>query len=202
MKTIPPIVLCAALLAGGAAQAQPITGLPLQGSSRDYMVLRQPQAPARVTLFVRPVSGQAIHSEVERWDPGTNQLRDALSINWSAQASCQNGLSRVTISGPGGSQVQQFPLGQPSISGRTRYQSFEVDAVDDVCIAWAEEIVADCGWPLEPTSECPDDVMFVFGRDDPLPDSAPVVVGGNCTDGPLPQRTYVPRLELTCLLDN
>lgn len=202
MKTIYPIALGAALLAGGSAQAQPMSGLPLEGNSRDYIVLRQPQAPARVILSVRAVSGQALPSEVERWDPGTSQLRDALSINWFAQASCRNDLSRVSIAGPGGSIVQRFGPGRPSISGRTRYQSFEVEAVDDVCLAWAEEIVADCGWPLEPGAPCEIEKMFVFGPDDPLPGSAAIVVAGNCTDGPLPQRTYVPRLEVTCLLQD
>ena len=202
MNAIHPIALCTALMAAGIAQAESPGGLQvLQGVNRDYMVLRQPQAPADVTLTLRPVGGQAIPSQVERNQPSTAALRDALSINWFAQASCRTGLNRVTISGPGGSLVQQFPAGQRTISGRTRYQSFEVDAVDDVCIGWAEAIVAACGWPLEPgRPDCEDEVTFTFGPNDPLPDSAPIVVGGRCDGGALPQRAYVPRLTLTCRL--
>jgi hypothetical protein len=174
-------------------------------SVRDYVVLRQPQADHRITLNIRPVPGQGAAPqdvEWERWNPNGTDYTAQRRIEWFASASCTDGIQSLRIQGPGGTENQTLGGTRNAISGSTDYDSFDPDALDAICLDFARDATADCGEiPIgEPGCDVVD--VFRFDANDPLPGSAPIRVGGQCSDGPLPERDYVPRLELTCRLAN
>ena len=198
IRLLSPILVLIVL--ASPAMAQPIRANP--GAARDYIVLRQPQADHEITLRVRPTDSSAVPSEFDwqRWDPNGGGYTEARRIRWFASASCSSGLDRIRLDGPGGPQPQNFGGTRNAISGRTVQDSFDPDALDAVCIAFARQSTQACGENpiLEPG--CQREETFIFGPTQPLPDSDPLTVSGSCVSGTLPTRQYVPRLKLTCLL--
>ncbi len=177
----------------------PVIGTPA-GASGDYFILIQPPQPAFTVISVRPVSGQSFPEELERWNPSNGQLRDNFTIDWRATARCGSGLSQVRISGPGGSLSQNFDDGPQIIDGTAAYQSFDIDAADQVCFSWLESIIQACdGDLLPPDCMAAQTHTFTFGPGNPLPGSTPVTVSSTCVSGDtVNPATIIPRLELRC----
>jgi len=171
-------------------------------STNDYLFLKHPRTGADVTVTVRPVNGQATPVEIERINPSNGALEDELKVNWYAQASCAAGIDTLRISGPGGTSVQNLAGTRNAIHGRSNFQSFDVAAVDRVCMRWAKAKVEDCGWPLEAgTPGCNRDETFTYDASSPLPRSGSVNISGSCTNGALPNNSYIGELTLRCILE-
>lgn len=190
---------------GGLGDVPPPGGASLP----NYFILTHPQQAASANVIVRPSVGQPIPPiredepvDVIRVSPSNPVLRDVLRINWAASARCGSGLQTLTINGPGGARSQSFPQTRRAIAGRTNYQSFLLSAVDGVCIAWAQGVLDDCGWSLEPgQQQCPSQETFSFDADNPMPGNPSITVGGSCASGiALAERHYQGRLLLTCML--
>ena len=181
------------LLAGGGEVQPP-------GPAPGFVVLRQPQADHDLIVRVHPVLGQGgdpADHVWERTDPQGNAYAVARSIRWSATASCAEGIDWIRISGPGGTQTQQVGGQRNAIAGHVTYDSFDADALDAVCLGWGQAMNTACAnddtGPGCPLSETFDDGHRAIVRG-----SAPIVVSGACMDGPMPTRTYRPRLALEC----
>ena len=78
-------------------------------------------------------------------DPSDNALKSLLTFKWYGQAACPDDLTLLQVTGPAGT-LTQSPLANP-VWGYFHTQSFTVDTVKDVCIAWANENTCD---PAEP----------------------------------------------------
>lgn len=178
-------------------EAQPPSNAP------GYVVLRQPQADHTVTVYVRPISGQGgdpADHEWERTQPTGNAYTEQRSIRWSATASCAEGIDWIRISGPGGTQTQTFNGSRNAISGRVVYDSFDPDALDQVCLNWGERMNTPCANGNE--DRCPPSETFDETRRAIVRGSAPVTVSGRCTNGNMVTQTYRPRLALICRREN
>ncbi|SFJ11701.1 hypothetical protein [Jannaschia pohangensis] len=192
------IAICAGT---GPALAQ---GPIFTGESRDYVILRQPQRDHAIELLMRPVNPatgaepQAV--EWERWSPNGPAYTEARRIEWFAAASCASGIESLRIEGPSGTQNQTLGGTRNTISGSINYDSFDPDALDAICQDVAQQATATCG--EIPIGEPGCDTVFTraFGPSMPLPGSAQIRVSGQCSNGPIPATTYVPRLRLTCRL--
>ncbi|WP_281859929.1 hypothetical protein [Litoreibacter halocynthiae] len=173
----------------------------VSGGSNDYLFLKSPREGADVTLTIRPVAGQAFPTEIERINPGTSALADELKINWYAQASCSAGIQQLRSAGPGGTSVQNINGSRNAIAGRSNIQSFDMEAVDRVCIRWAKAMIAQCGWPFEPGAGCDFEETFSYDATTPVPRSSPVRISGSCVNSQLPTTDYYGRLTLRCAFE-
>jgi hypothetical protein len=136
-------------------------------------------------------------------EPAGNAYRDALSIRWFGSASCASGITELTISGAGPSQIQRINGSRNAISGRSFFQSISEGAADRVCEAWARQVTASCGENPQTEPGCEQEREFTFTPESPIPRNPAVRVGGRCENGSaLPVRTYQPRVRITCDLSN
>lgn len=174
-------------------------GLTIGTTSGDYFILSPPPRPPVSQIVVRPDWSQAGELlDVERMEPGDSALRFQLSIDWRATAVCSSGLSSVQIDGPGGSINQEIDNAPMIIEGTARYQSFDIEAADQVCISWLEAELEDCAQNVN----CPVVSfanIFEFGPENPLPGSTPITISSTCVSGGTPEKDIIPRLELHCV---
>jgi len=198
-----PIALCALATTAGAQPAQLVIS---SGPAQSFVTITQPQRDHAIQLDYRPVNPSAAEpqdTEWERLEPNDALFLQQRRIDWSATASCSDGIQTLRIEGPGGTQNQNVNGTQNAIAGRTLYESFEADALEEVCLDYARAATSACG--ELPTTEpgCETVRTFHFDEISPLPGSAPVRVSGTCTGGPVPPLERRPRLALTCrLVDN
>lgn len=173
-------------------------------SANDYFFLKAPREMAEASMDLRPGNTWATPADIEweRYDPSDAGLKDALSINWYAQASCASGMEQVRISGPGGSQVQNISGDRNTIRGRTKYQSFSIPAAEAVCIRWANQVTAACGENPQTEPACENERTFTYTEAQPLPRSPAVQTSGSCQSGNLPTSTYRGDLKLTCRISS
>ncbi|MCK0168030.1 hypothetical protein MWU52_10750 [Jannaschia sp. S6380] len=199
MRTFYCLMLCATLHAGGAV-AQPIRTNP--GGAQDYVILRQPQNDHEVILQMRPSDPSAQPNEFDwqRWDPNDGGYTEARRIRWRAAASCGTGIDWIAIAGPGGNQTRGIHGSMDAMSGHTVQDSFDPNALDQVCAQFAREATQACGENPILEAGCQTEATFVFGPTRPLPRSDVLRVSGSCLGGTLPIRQYTPRLRLTCRL--
>ncbi|KIT15708.1 hypothetical protein [Jannaschia aquimarina] len=184
------------LPSGGGVETTP-------GADAGFVVLRQPRADHRITMTVRPISGQGgnpANWNWERTEPGGGGYAAARTIRWNATASCSEGIQWIRITGPGGTQTQTLNGTRNAISGHVNYDSFDPDALDAVCIGWGEAQSGAC-FQNPDEGGCETERTFDENHRAIVRGSAPIMVSGACTDGPMPDETYQPRLELVCRWD-
>lgn len=193
-----PVVTVLAL-GGGQAMSQP-TGLQ-NASSNDFVILKQPQSDHEVRLRVRPedTSLAPTQWQWERVEPAGISYREALSIKWSATASCASGIRQLRIEGPGPTEVQNLNGSRNAISGHTVFQSVTDAAADRVCEAWARQVTLACGENPQTEPGCEQERTFSFDEDNPVPQNPAIRVSGSCmNNASLPVRTYSARINIIC----
>ncbi len=197
------IIACHLAIVPALASAQSL-GVE-SGAARDYIILKQPQRDHEVILRLRPDNPGAAPRKLrwERWDPNGRSYTEERRIRWHASASCKSGIDWISIKGPGGTEKQTLNGSRKAIAGRSNFESFDSNALDNVCKNWARQATQACG--EDPTIEpgCVNQKTFHFGPNNPLPRSQVVEVNGRCENGSnLPRRQYTPRLALECRLEN
>ncbi|MEM9796562.1 MAG: hypothetical protein AAF919_08740 [Pseudomonadota bacterium] len=182
------------LPSGGGGEVQP------PGQAPGFVILKQPQADHDILLRVRPVAGQGgdpADHVWERIEPAGGGYTEERTIRWSATASCAEGIDFIRITGPGGTQTQTFNGTRNAISGHVNYDSFDPDALDEVCLNWGQQMNTACANDPDGPN-CPAFETFNETHRAIFRGSAPIQVSGECTNGPMPTETYRPRLILEC----
>jgi hypothetical protein len=121
-----------------------------------------------------------------------NELKSAVTMKWYAQAACPDALTYLSVSGPGGTLVQN-PLKNP-IWGYFSTQSFTIETVQEICEDWANANKCD---PAEPGCQLYED-FNITGGVAPASNADRLRLKASCATGPLPDAFYGPKLRIRC----
>ena len=123
-----------------------------------------------------------------------NELKSALTMKWYAQASCPDALTHLSVSGPGGTLVQN-PLKNP-IWGYFSTQSFTIGTVKEICEDWANSPSCD---PSDPGTGCAEYEEFnLVGGIAPASNADRLRLKASCVSGAVADTYYAPKLRIRC----